>query len=42
VLRRWLQELTEKKKKTGTGRGALVAALGRKWMGEARVSEGIQ
>jgi hypothetical protein len=28
VLRWWLRELTEEKKKMGTGRGALVAALG--------------
>jgi hypothetical protein len=31
------QELTEKKKERGTGREALVAVLGRKRRGEARV-----
>jgi hypothetical protein len=37
---RWgggVRELTEKKKKRGTEREALVAALGRKRRGEARV-----
>jgi hypothetical protein len=34
-------ELTEKRKRRGTGREALVAALGRKRRGEARVSLGF-
>jgi hypothetical protein len=36
-----VRELTEKKKRRGTGREALLAALGRKRRGEARVSLGF-